>query len=267
MSPELLVGIVATVVGIVAIVLTITLRRTRKPRWAIRTTVLIRDYTSELSDLEIRYSGHPVKNLSVSNVMFWNAGKETIRAEDIAPANPIVIKAPTGTEILNVQELVVNNPSSRLTCHSTGARQSVSLTFDFLDRGQGTVLQVIHTGTSSEDISVEGEVMGAGPPERRQKIGGKRQILRSLYQSVLFGVAFGVGAAILAAASVVVFWAVKRGWSYALQLLAERWAISLSFAIWGSIGATAGYYSRAWLTPVPKGLELFLRDIALPSSP
>jgi hypothetical protein len=50
---------------------------------------------------------------------------------------------------------MINNPEAAV------------LSFDFLDGGQGAVLQVIHTGRSSDDISITGTVKGVGNPTRR----------------------------------------------------------------------------------------------------
>ena len=71
-------------------------QRARTPSWAIRTTNLIRDYTSKLSDLEIRYRQQQVKDLSISRVVFWNDGAETIDREDVASTDPVRIAAAAG---------------------------------------------------------------------------------------------------------------------------------------------------------------------------
>jgi hypothetical protein len=44
--------------------------------------------------------------------------------------------------------------------------ETARLRFSFLDHNQGAVIQVVHTGTSSRDVSICGTVVGAGVPHK-----------------------------------------------------------------------------------------------------
>ena len=46
--------------------------RTRKFVWTSRSLNLIEEYTPKFPKLQVSYDGHPVRNLTVSKVIFWN---------------------------------------------------------------------------------------------------------------------------------------------------------------------------------------------------
>lgn len=176
-----LVGILQNpVVGIIVIALAVAApilayvfygkgRRLKGPSWAIRSNNLVREYTAKLPDLDIRYKGENVENLTMSRILFWNRGADTIRRTDIASADPLRVEAVGDIKLLNIELLETNNSASQFTATLAANQCSVLIEFEFLDRGQGAVLQVVHSGIRSKDISVVGTIMGAGTP-RQQKI-------------------------------------------------------------------------------------------------
>ena len=52
--------------------------RTKQPSWAINSNNLISGFSAKLPDLDIKYLGKGIENLTISKVMFWNAGNQTI---------------------------------------------------------------------------------------------------------------------------------------------------------------------------------------------
>jgi hypothetical protein len=58
-------------------------QRFKEPCWAIRSITLIEGYSSKVEDLEITYKNKKVENLSISRILFWNSGRETVLRQDI----------------------------------------------------------------------------------------------------------------------------------------------------------------------------------------
>ena len=165
-----LFGITSLIVGVLSLVLAYVFYRlsgrTKEPRWAINSNNLISGFSKKLPNLDIKYSGKNVENLTISRLMFWNAGTETIDQTDIADADPVRIVPVGQTKILDVELLKANSEPSRFLI-SRAPDGAAHLEFDFLDKDQGAVVQVIHTGTSSKDIVLTGTIKGAGSPMRK----------------------------------------------------------------------------------------------------
>ncbi len=161
------------IVAVVGIAVTIVLacffywkqRAAKEPRWAIRTNNLVADWKERLPRLAILYEGKPVSSLSVSRVVFWNAGRCSIRKEDIAPADRLRIQCKKDVRILSVSLIESNSPPSRMSYNLEPDDAAVTLEFDFLEKEEGAVFEVVHTGTSSDDIRVAGTIIDGGQPK------------------------------------------------------------------------------------------------------
>jgi hypothetical protein len=134
--------------------------RYKVPSWAIRSNNLVRGHSSTLSDLRIIYGDKVVDNLTVSKVLIWNDGRETIDRNDLCTVNPLRIKAEEGVAILDVAVLAGNRAANEFSIALADDGKSAHITFAYLDRRQGAVLQVVHDGTSSSSISIEGDIKG-----------------------------------------------------------------------------------------------------------
>jgi len=143
-------------------------RRDKKPCWSAKNNNLIRGFSKELPNLDVKYLGQSVENLSVSKIVFWNAGSETIRGEDIADADPISIVPLNNATLLDVKLLEHNSNPSRFLISTKPDMTAAFVKFDFVDKNQGAVVQVIHTGTSAKDVSLIGTIKGAGTPNHNE---------------------------------------------------------------------------------------------------
>ncbi len=143
-------------------------QKLKKPCWAIRSNNLITNYGPAFSKLEVSYNCQKVENLTVSKLLFWNAGAETIQRQDIVLANPLTIVAAEGTNFLDVEILAQNNLYSDFMARLSDDKLRIIISFDYLDQSHGAVLQVIHTGLSSSGISVEGSLKGVMSIKRKK---------------------------------------------------------------------------------------------------
>ncbi len=144
-------------------------RKTSSLATALTGLISSRDCTTRLLALRSTSPATltPIPNLTVTKVLFWNAGRETIRKQDVVKTDPVVIACnKPGCEILQADIIQANEPANKFEEKVSQDRQQVTVTFDYVDHGQGAVIQVCHTGTSDKDIEVRGKIMGAGPIRR-----------------------------------------------------------------------------------------------------
>jgi len=68
-------------------------------------------------------------------------------------------------EILDVEVLKRTNEENLVEAIKENNKKII-ITFDYLDKGEGATIQVVHTGKSSQDINFIGKIKGAGRPKR-----------------------------------------------------------------------------------------------------
>ena len=140
-------------------------RRIKGPCFSIKSFNLVRDFSGKLNALQLTYAGEAVSNLTATKVAFWNKGKDTIHREDIADAEKLRIVCKDPNKVLDAKVLNANNAANQFHIQVAGDRKSVLLTFDYLDFREGAVIQILHTGISSQDLELNGFIKGAGKPK------------------------------------------------------------------------------------------------------
>ena len=87
----------------------------------------------------------------------------TIRRDDIASADPILLRLRDDAKVLDAEIVSQQNQASCVSVKvSKSDRSAVSIDFDFLDYNQPTLIRVVHTGNSDSPISLQGQIIGAG---------------------------------------------------------------------------------------------------------
>lgn len=156
----------ALVITIAAVIISIIFylkgRKVRKPTYYIRSHNLVADLSSRLNK-QLFYGDASIVNLTVSRVGFWNAGAETIEWGNTVESDPIRIESIGDCDILDANVIKEINTINKFRVDLISKRQ-VNILFNFLDKGQGGAIQVIHTGKGNSDIKIDGFIKGAGKP-------------------------------------------------------------------------------------------------------
>lgn len=147
-------------------------RQRKTLAYAIRSVNVIRGPVSIAEGVSFRYRDREVDTLTSSAVAIWSAGNRTIEGSDITSAEPLAIEAVSPTRILDARIAYVHSRATSFAAELATDGSRVTLRFDYLDTGDGGVLQVLHTGASSDCIAVVGRIKGAGAPARRSVLPG-----------------------------------------------------------------------------------------------
>ena len=106
----------------------------------------------------VQYRGTPIPRLTSSTVWIWNAGKKTVKGADIVAHDPLRLRF--GGEVLDVRIRKVSRKVLRITADTSGEiGETARCEFEFLDPGDGGVLEVLHTG-SAEAPECTGTIIG-----------------------------------------------------------------------------------------------------------
>lgn len=186
----IILGVLGTIIGYVLYRLG---QREKKPLWSIKHINLIQGFSSRLPGLSIKYGDESIETLSVSKIVFWNAGSETIRGDDIADADPLALLLPNNARLLDASITATNSTPSRFLLYTKPEINGSFLTFDFLDRNNGVVVQLIHTGVMANDIHIAGTIMGAGRPAQNAIDSSSLEFLATFfaYYGSILGIAVG----------------------------------------------------------------------------
>ena len=152
----LLLAVISVLFGIVSIYIS---RKSKIPIYNLKSFNLINSSKILLPDLQIQYSDKIITNLTFTKVSIWNIGKEIINNSDIAPLNPIRILT-QNCNILSANIDFVKELSNNFKIAISENKKEVQITFDYFASDEGIVICIYHTGTSSENIKIDGKIKG-----------------------------------------------------------------------------------------------------------
>lgn len=131
-------------------------KREKKPVFLTKTYSLVKNQISAIPGLSISFNETPIKSLSLTKLAFWNSGTETINCTDIVNSDPLRID---GTELntivgakISFTRRSVSNIEVRLV------ENIVQLSFDYLDKNDGAIVDIYHTEPLK--INVSGTIKG-----------------------------------------------------------------------------------------------------------
>jgi hypothetical protein len=134
MNNEIVVGAIFFIIGLIpAYYFYVKSIRIKEPIWSIKSNNLISGSVATLKNLSIAYKKHKVENLTVSKVLFFNRGQETITNQDINTVNHLSIASET-CQILDAFVLQRNKESNNFEIAYDESLQAVSIDFDYLDK-------------------------------------------------------------------------------------------------------------------------------------
>jgi hypothetical protein len=180
--PAWLWAILGLVIGIASCYLTVRVASRTRLFYALHTSNLIRDADDlAMPDVSISFRRYdkPVINLSVTRFVLWNGGNHGVKRADVRKSIALAIS--DGHSILS-RNIIARHRADGLNefvCTMSDDRLRLSVEFDFIDRHQGIVVQIFHTGLSNEAFGIDGYVQDMGPPRYRYVIGAGNNPLPS----------------------------------------------------------------------------------------
>lgn len=143
-------------------------KKVKDPRYVIRSGNLISGPTQKIAPLEILFKNKPISNFSVSKVAFWNEGRDTIHKTDIAAADPLTITMLGKSEILDATVIYRSKDATQFDIEVSKDCRKLKIYFDYLDKCEGGVIQILHSGKSSDDLRMGGTIKGYGSINQRK---------------------------------------------------------------------------------------------------
>jgi hypothetical protein len=142
------IGIIGTLIGVVSLLYSYFSKKKASPSFQKESSRLIGHKNNELpGEIRVFYQEIPLSRLTRSTFIFWNDGNETLSKEDITSGDPIAISVANDERILSFQVTKLSRKINNIqVLRCDGVENSIILEFDFLDKNDGAVIEILHDG-------------------------------------------------------------------------------------------------------------------------
>jgi hypothetical protein len=152
-------GIVLSAVGI-PITYVYARRARQRPRlaFALDFDVLLNPTDGLVSEgLSLSFRDRAINRVSRTYVALWNDRGDTVRGNDIVDTDPLRVQLAPGDTPLETRILLQSREQSKMVLALDD--EAVRIAFDFLDEGDGALIEVLHEGAAKPELT--GTVRGA----------------------------------------------------------------------------------------------------------
>lgn len=154
------ISLFSLIVTIVSVIVAFKQFRFKQLKFLFKTNLLIKDFGSQFSGLSVAYNGNSIKALSTTKILFFAHGNETLHRQDISAASPLKIDFSDNEEILEANILQAN-PANAIELELAKDKRSCKMIFDYLDRGEFFILQIVHTSLEFSSQNIKGNLKGS----------------------------------------------------------------------------------------------------------
>jgi len=259
MNIGMIIGIAGGAVGVIGVIYTVYYgRRGQKKRlmvYEVSGSVALAQAFSPEDDYKLSVlferkgsSEEKIESVYTTFLKFVNLGKEAIRGNDIAPANPLRVTI-KGARVLDIQVAGITREVNNVYLRDQVIKNeeaSAGIGFDFLDYQDGALVKILSVGNSGK-ISVEGDIIGM--PEGIKDIEEIRPTTKGGGGGVVWFMGVFVGGSALSA---FIFYWVVGNWG-------NVWLIFVPVGVWVLLfGTLLMIGDRPWSRrpEFPKSLEL-----------
>ena len=115
---------------------------------------------NRIPQLELKYEGRDIDNLTITNYVIWNTGNEVINFSDMVAEKELKIySSNTANTIILDARIIEETEETNKFEIMQHKDEFVKIGFDYADPQDGIVVQVIHTG-SAADLEIGCKIKG-----------------------------------------------------------------------------------------------------------
>lgn len=154
-------SIVTILAFIYAIYTQITNKECKRLTYAQKTNTLIHNQEKNFKKIGVFYEDKPIENLYVSKIAIWNSGNKVLKETDFVKDHHLDITLEEGCEILETNIINYTEKTNAFNAIQIDNRK-LTINFDYAEKNDGIVLQIIHTGLKN-DINLSCKIIGGQP--------------------------------------------------------------------------------------------------------
>ncbi len=138
-------------------------RKTIRLIHSLTSYALIENNKSKFPRLKIFYDDMNLDNFSIAQLIIKNFSNTSIKADDIAPSDPIKLTIDGEAEILEAEIIYQKDKTNNFQINKID-KNTILIKFDFIDPKDETSIQIYHTGFSQADLKISGSIIGEDKP-------------------------------------------------------------------------------------------------------
>lgn len=163
----LILSIVTVLAFIYAIYTQITNKERKELTYAQKTDTLIYNQEKSFEKISVFYEDKPIENLYVSRIAIWNSGNRVLKESDFVKDNLLEISLEDSCNILE-SNIIMNTEKTNAFKLSRTNNRKIIVNFDYAEKNDGIVIQMIHTGEKN-DINLSCKIIGGQPIKKYSK--------------------------------------------------------------------------------------------------
>lgn len=156
-----ILSILAVVSFIYAIICQHKNKEKKEFSYCLKSNSLIRGKKSKFEKLSITYDGQQINDFCVSKFTIWNSGNKTLNHTDMVDSKELTVFVTDECSVLDVELIACSEETNNFSVKIEN-EHAVKVIFEYADKKEGVVIQIIHTGTD-EDIQIDCKIKGGNP--------------------------------------------------------------------------------------------------------
>lgn len=160
-----LIWAVLAIITVISLLFTVYTYVTNKKRKLFSVSCasyeLLKQGQSEIEKVSIMFDDQPINNLTISNYAIWNSGNTLINGTDIVDTQRLRLISDDETKFLEAKIVSEVETSNKFRIIEQ-LDNEILLDFDYVDKNEGIVIQVIHTG-EKDSINAQCKIKGGKP--------------------------------------------------------------------------------------------------------
>ena len=101
--------------------------------------------------------------MTITFLAIWNSGNDTICLSDTSGDAPLSVYTADKSQILETKIIYFSNKLNDFKMKKVD-KDGFEMSFDYIEKKEGIILKIIHTGTSSKSITATCHIKGGEPP-------------------------------------------------------------------------------------------------------
>ncbi len=153
---------ILTIVSFVYAIITQHINKEKKEfSYIQKSNTLLHKKKGKFDKLSVSYNGQEIEDLCVSRFTIWNSGNKTLNENDMVTSKELTVTALGDNKILDVELIVCSEETNNFFTQIID-EHTVKIFFEYADKKDGAVIQIIHTGTD-KSLKIECKIKGGKP--------------------------------------------------------------------------------------------------------
>jgi hypothetical protein len=159
-------NLLSVTIGVIGLILAIVFyfksKRVKKPFYSKVSINLLKRELKRIGNIEVKYLNQSVDDFTITKLVFWNGGHDTINKSDVPENSLLKIEPQQEIIIYGAELLYQTDKSNDFNIIHDKENNTVLIDFDYMDFNQGGIIKILHSGDSSSNLNLIGKIKGVG---------------------------------------------------------------------------------------------------------